>query len=61
MLDRLIGIKDNKIRDKFLKLVPNRRVAMPEEIGETIAWLLTNKSSYITGSTIPIDGGWTAQ
>ena len=61
MLDRLIGIKDNKIRDKFIKLVPNRRVAKPEEIGETVTWLLSDKSSYITGSALPIDGGWTAQ
>ena len=61
MLDRLIGIKDNKIRDKFIKLVPNRKVAKPEDIGETVAWLLSDKSSYITGSALPIDGGWTAQ
>jgi NAD(P)-dependent dehydrogenase (short-subunit alcohol dehydrogenase family) len=61
MLDRLIGIKDNKIKDKFIQLVPNRRMAEPEEIGETVVWLLSNKSSYITGSALPIDGGWTAQ
>ncbi|MBT7076096.1 MAG: glucose 1-dehydrogenase [Pelagibacterales bacterium] len=61
MLDRLIGIKDNKIKDKFIQLVPNRRMAEPEEIGETVAWLLSDKSSYITGSALPIDGGWTAQ
>jgi len=61
MLDRLIGIKNNKIKDKFLQLVPNRRMAEPEEIGETVTWLLSNKSRYITGSAIPIDGGWTAQ
>ena len=36
-------------------------MAEPEEIGETVAWLLSDKSSYITGSAIPIDGGWTAQ
>ena len=61
MLDRLIGVKDNKIKDKFIKLVPSRQVAKPEYVGETVAWLLSDKSKYITGSAIPVDGGWTAQ
>ena len=31
----------------------------PEEIASLICFLLSNKSSYITGEEINVDGGWT--
>jgi NAD(P)-dependent dehydrogenase (short-subunit alcohol dehydrogenase family) len=36
------------------------RAAQPEEIGEVIAFLAGPKAGYITGATIPVDGGRTA-
>lgn len=36
------------------------RGAQPEEISEVIAFLASDKSSYITGAVIPVDGGRTA-
>jgi NAD(P)-dependent dehydrogenase (short-subunit alcohol dehydrogenase family) len=50
-----------KIRDQMIKAVPMRRVAQPSEIGDTVAWLMSDKSSYVTGLALPVDGGWTAQ
>jgi 3-oxoacyl-[acyl-carrier protein] reductase len=39
--------------------VPIGRLAKPEEIGELVAFLASDKASYITGSLILIDGGRT--
>lgn len=36
------------------------RFAQPEEISEASAWLLSDKASYVTGVTLPVDGGYTA-
>ena len=38
-----------------------KRTAKPEEIGNAVAWLLSEESSYVTGIALPVDGGWMAQ
>jgi NAD(P)-dependent dehydrogenase (short-subunit alcohol dehydrogenase family) len=39
---------------------PLGRYAEPEEIAEVIAFLLSDRASYVTAVDIPVDGGWTA-
>jgi NAD(P)-dependent dehydrogenase (short-subunit alcohol dehydrogenase family) len=34
------------------------RWGKPEEVSNVIKFLISDKSSYITGSTIYVDGGW---
>jgi 3-oxoacyl-[acyl-carrier protein] reductase len=34
-----------------------RRVGQPDEVGATIATLLSNDTSYVTGQIIAVDGG----
>ena len=60
MLDRVTDASA-KIREQMIGAVPMRRVAQPSEIGEATAWLLSDKSSYVTGVSMPVDGGWVAQ
>jgi 3-oxoacyl-[acyl-carrier protein] reductase len=38
--------------------VPMGRLARPEEIGAAIAFLASERASYITGVTLQVDGGW---
>jgi NAD(P)-dependent dehydrogenase (short-subunit alcohol dehydrogenase family) len=40
--------------------VPNQRVGEPEDIASAVAWLLSDRSGYVTGVVLPVDGGWTA-
>ena len=42
---------------KLLKYVPMGRFGKPEEIAEAIVWLASDKTSFITGQTITLDGG----
>ncbi len=44
----------------YKKLVPLKRLAKTEEIASTVAFLSSDASSYITGTMIMVDGGWTA-
>lgn len=46
---------------KFLETnTPMDRPAQPAEIAPVIAFLASEKASYMTGANIPVDGGWTA-
>jgi NAD(P)-dependent dehydrogenase (short-subunit alcohol dehydrogenase family) len=40
--------------------IPMGRVAQPEEIAELVLWLCSPRSSFVTGSIVSIDGGYTA-
>jgi 3-hydroxybutyrate dehydrogenase len=54
--DRLAGIVD-----LLSEKEPSRRMSSPNEIGELALWLCNKAAHNITGASIPIDGGWTAQ
>lgn len=45
--------------NNYIKRTPLRRMALPEDIAASVVFMLTNGSSYITGQTIMVDGGWT--
>ena len=45
--------------DKLLTLIPYDRIGEPEDIGKLAAWIASDESDYITGTTIFCDGGMT--
>lgn len=44
-------------RDNITRVTPLRRVGSADEIAETIYWLGTPASSFVTGATLAVDGG----
>ncbi|MCW8843825.1 MAG: SDR family oxidoreductase [Rhodobacteraceae bacterium] len=40
---------------------PSQRTSDPAEIGALALWLCAPAAHNITGTSIPVDGGWTAQ
>ena len=48
------------IRDVLLAQQPNKRFATVEEIGALTVFLASEAAASITGTALPVDGGWTA-
>jgi 3-oxoacyl-[acyl-carrier protein] reductase len=44
-------------RKAFLEVIPMKRGCKPEEVAEVVAFLSSDKSGYITGQVITVDGG----
>jgi NAD(P)-dependent dehydrogenase (short-subunit alcohol dehydrogenase family) len=40
--------------------IPMRRLATPEDVAEAVAFLASDAAAYITGTVLPVDGGYTA-
>jgi len=52
--------QDPKMMEALLAKVPLGRVGKPEEVSNLVLFLASDESSYMTGSTVVIDGGWLA-
>lgn len=44
-------------REASLQQIPLKRVGIPEDIAQTVAFLASDRAGYITGQTISVDGG----
>ncbi|WP_019548212.1 SDR family oxidoreductase [Streptomyces sulphureus] len=58
---RLHGIDEAEVRSEvFLEHPAIKRLIEPVEVAEAVAWLCGPHTSYLTGSELVLDGGWTA-
>jgi 3-oxoacyl-[acyl-carrier protein] reductase len=52
------GLTVEEIERKAEGQIPMRRMAEPEEFAAAVAFLASERASYITGQSIAVDGGW---
>ena len=50
-------VLDEKIRDKLIEQIPLSRLGLPDDIAHSVAFLVSSRSSYITGQVINVNGG----
>src|SRR5438128_2506346 len=55
---RTLGKTKEEMIELWAGQAPIRRLASPEEIAAAIAFLASERASYITGVTLQVDGGW---
>jgi 3-oxoacyl-[acyl-carrier protein] reductase len=55
--DRLLEVYPDGPTEADLAAIPLRRLGSSREIGDLVAFLCSDRGAYITGTTIPVDGG----
>jgi NAD(P)-dependent dehydrogenase (short-subunit alcohol dehydrogenase family) len=52
-------VDEPRFRRHWIEDAPMQRYALPEEIAPTVVYLASDASSFMTGSVVVIDGGYT--
>lgn len=60
MIDRFTG-KNKEVEKQFENMEPVGRLGEPEEVAEAVTWLCSDSSSFVTGHSLAVDGGWVTQ
>lgn len=48
---------DEKVKERLLEAIPSKRLGSVDDVAETVVFLASERSDYITGTVIGIDGG----
>jgi acetoacetyl-CoA reductase len=54
--DMVMAIRED-VRQKIVSEIPAGRLAMPDEIADAVAFLVSEKAAYITGTNLAVNGG----
>jgi len=57
-INRLAWDTEDSLKE-LNKLIPYKRIGIPEDIGSAAVWLASDESEYVNGTTIFVDGGMT--
>src|SRR5450631_878220 len=55
----MLATRSEKLREAFLKAIPFRRFAKPEEIADAVVFFASPQAAYITGQVMSVSGGLT--
>ena len=56
-LAELAGMSLEEVEERARDEVPARRLGRPEEYGDLVAFICSDRAAYLTGAQIPLDGG----
>lgn len=54
-------LENEELNRQFIERIPVKRWGRPEEVGAAALYLASPAADFVTGTTLYIDGGWTAQ
>lgn len=57
----LTGMENDEVKKLLEEAQPIQRIAQPSEIANVASYLLSDENSFMTGSLVPVDGGYTCQ
>lgn len=60
MIDRFTG-EDKEVEKQLIAKKPIGRLGEPKEVADAVLWLCSEKSSFIIGHALTVDGGWVVQ
>jgi 3-oxoacyl-[acyl-carrier protein] reductase len=52
------GVSPDEVKKRWEAAIPMKRLGRPDEFAALAAFLVSERASYITGSSIAVDGGW---
>lgn len=52
---------DDAAKQQFIQAIPAKRMGKPTDIAAAVVYAASDEAGYLTGQTITVDGGWTAQ
>jgi 2-hydroxycyclohexanecarboxyl-CoA dehydrogenase len=55
----MLQSRPEKLREAFLRAIPFRRFAKPQDIADAILFFASSRSDYITGQVMSVSGGLT--
>ncbi len=55
----MLATRSDKLREAFLKAIPFRRFAKPEEIADAVLFFASPQADYVTGQVMSVSGGLT--
>lgn len=61
MIDRFTGGKDSDTSKQLAAMHPVGRMGRPEEVAAAVLYLGSDKAKFVTGISLPVDGGFLAQ
>ena len=53
------SVQESQFVKNYEKKVPLKRLCNPEEVANVVTFIASDAASYITGSNVIVDGGWT--
>jgi len=53
----MTDVLKDEVKEAFIAKIPLRRFGEPKEVAQSVAFLLSDHSSYITGETLKVNGG----
>lgn len=58
MVEQMVASGQKEALDGMVDAIPMRRHGRPEEIADAVVWLSSSASSYVTGQSLSVDGGF---